>query len=44
MSDEQLTRFTDDSVIRRISVPESSLCADALMIIVDNMSGAVESE
>ena len=28
---------TDDSAIRRISIPESYLCADALMLLLDNV-------
>ncbi|KAF6229198.1 hypothetical protein HO133_007314 [Letharia lupina] len=35
-------RTLDDSAIRRISIPESFLCADALMLLLDNvMSGLV---
>ena len=34
----KLTRSSDDSAIRRISIPESYLCADALMLLLDNVS------
>ena len=40
MTDEELTDFTDDSAIWRISIPESILCADALMLIADSVEWA----
>ena len=38
---EKLTRSTDDSAIRRITIPETFLCADALMLLMDNVSSTV---
>ena len=35
---EQFERTLDDSAIRRISLPESFLCADACLRILDNVS------
>ena len=37
----KLTRSTDDSAIRRITIPETFLCADALMLLMDNVSSLV---
>ena len=37
----KLTRSTDDSAIRRITIPETFLCADALMLLMDNVSSIV---
>ena len=37
----KLTMSTDDSAIRRITIPESFLCADALMLLMDNVSSIV---
>lgn len=31
----------DDSAIRRISIPESFLCADALMLLLDNVTSGL---
>ena len=33
----KLKRSTDDSAIRRITIPETFLCADALMLLMDNV-------
>lgn len=34
-------RTLDDSAIRRISIPESFLCADALMLLLDNITSGL---
>ena len=37
----KLIKSTDDSAIRRITIPETFLCADALLLLMDNVSSVV---